>query len=175
MVSDTNSDDPSELKPRGGKQKKDKTLRQQTTTGTKENYSIELDYLEKYAISRATWEEARPIVDMMEIMWGLDPPPPVAAAIQRIKEKFSHLIYGPKIDSHDTIQGDKNNFESGADLNKLYMSQGISVQEAINELSNKANYGKRQRKRRSQCVPGRKHDGETVSDKLPQRPRLLGE
>ena len=102
MVAETNNDDPSELKPWGGKQKKYQTLRQQT----KPQYFIELDFLEKYALSRATWEEARPIVDLLEIKWGLDPPPPVAAVIQRIKEKFSQLIYGPKIDSHDTIQGD---------------------------------------------------------------------
>ena len=171
MMADTNNDDPSELKPWGGEQKKYQTLRQQTKTKTKEPYSVELDFLEKYALSRATWEEARPIVDLLEIKWGLDPPPPVAAVIQRVKEKFSQLIYGPKIDSHDTIQGDKNSFESGADLNKLYMSQGISVQEAIKELTKQTNHGKRQRKRRSQCVPGRKHDGETVSDKLPQRSR----
>lgn len=164
MVIESNIDDPSELRPQGKRRKRKKAQRPKPRTETKENYSYLLDEMELYCMSRTTWEEAKTIVYMMEAKWGFDPPPPVAAALRRIKQKFGKLIYGPKIDSHDTIQGDKNNFQRGADLNNIFMSKDISAQDAIKELTNTSRNGKRQRKRRSQCIPSRKHDGEILSD-----------
>ena len=173
MATSTNNDDPSELRPRGGKRKKKKPPRPQpkTKTQAKEIYSMDLEFLEDYCMSRTIWDEVMPILYMMEIRWGLHPPPPVAAVINKVKAKFNKLEYGPMIDSHDVIQGDKNNFEPGADLNKMYMSQGISAQDTIKELTKQQNYGKRQSKRRSQRVSCRKHDVENVSNQLPKRSR----
>jgi uncharacterized UPF0146 family protein len=41
-----------------------------------------------------TWEEAKPIVDMVEKIYGIDPPPNVKKTICRIKRKFYQKIYG---------------------------------------------------------------------------------
>ena len=53
--------------------------------------------LEKYCLERVTWEEARPVVEIMERQELLNPSPALRAAINRIKQHFNRKIYGRPI------------------------------------------------------------------------------
>ena len=56
--------------------------------------TINLSDVESYCMKQLTWEEAKPIVDMIEKIYGIDPPPNVKKTIRRIKRKFYRKIYG---------------------------------------------------------------------------------
>ena len=56
--------------------------------------TINLSSLESYCMKLLTWEEAKPIVDMVEKIYGIDPPPNVKMTICRIKRYFNQKIYG---------------------------------------------------------------------------------
>ena len=56
--------------------------------------TINLSDVENYCMKQLTWEEAKPIVDMVEKIYGIDPPPNVKKTICRIKRKFYQKIYG---------------------------------------------------------------------------------
>jgi hypothetical protein len=81
------------LKPQSQKRKK-KRLRNADKTNHKEFINIDFDMLVNYCLHRVTWEEARPVVEVMERQELLTPSPTLRAAIDKIKRHFNRKIYG---------------------------------------------------------------------------------
>ena len=65
--------------------------------------SIKLKTMEDFCMECVTWEEARPIVYMMEKVYGKDAPPQVRNSIKRIKKRFSNRIYDYKIKADQVV------------------------------------------------------------------------
>lgn len=47
-----------------------------------------------YCMNCVTWDEAKPIIDMIEKSVGQNAPPYLVAAIAKVKNKFGQMIYG---------------------------------------------------------------------------------
>lgn len=90
------SDEQEALKPQSQNRKR-KRLRNANQTNSKEVLNISIDMLVKYCLERVTWEEARPVVEIMERQELLNPSPALRAAINRIKQHFNRKIYGRPI------------------------------------------------------------------------------
>jgi hypothetical protein len=79
-VKETTTDAPSELKPQVKNRRNN--LRQ-----TKE-LVIKLEKVIKYCMGCVRWEDAKPHVDLLEKIYGIDAPPNVMADINKVKRKF---------------------------------------------------------------------------------------
>lgn len=64
---------------------------------------IELRSIESYCMRLLTWEEAKPLVDMLEKIYGIDPPPSIKRIIRRIKGAFNHKLYGKAIKAKTVV------------------------------------------------------------------------
>ena len=87
------SDEQGALKPQSQKRKK-KRLRNANQTNQQESINIRIDMLVKYCLERVTWEDARPVVEIMERQELLAPSPALRAAINKIRRHFDRKIYG---------------------------------------------------------------------------------
>ena len=108
-------DEKEELRPRPLKKKIKKKLR----PFLNEDLSIPLELFELYILSRITWEEAKPLVDFLEKVYGMFPPKKVSELIEKILRKFDQKLYGrdiktgkvvfpnAKFDSMNKITGNK--------------------------------------------------------------------
>ena len=68
--------------------------------------------IEAYCLTRVTWEEVSPIINMIELVYGIDPPPCVKAFIKRIKRKFKKAIYGKTIVKTQQVVMNRNTIEA---------------------------------------------------------------
>lgn len=112
------SDTPSELKPQGKK-----NLRRKPKYGKAQRFSISVKTLERIGLDCMTWGEAKPLVDLMEKVFGMNPPPLVKAVIKRIKHKFGRKPYSQMIKTRKVVM--KNNRLEA--LNKITNNRHVSV------------------------------------------------
>ena len=59
--------------------------------------SMKIEWMINYCMSRVTWEEARPIMDMIEKYIGQGAPPCVLVALVKVRDKFGHQMFGSVI------------------------------------------------------------------------------
>ena len=59
-----------------------------------ENLSMGIEWAIDYCMNCVTWDEARPIVDMIEKFIGKDAPRYVLIALVKVKTKFGHQMFG---------------------------------------------------------------------------------
>lgn len=69
----------------------------------KETLDISIEMIEKYCLSRLTWEEAKPFVDFLEKTYGLFPPKKVRDVIERINRHFDGKLFGKAIKAKQVI------------------------------------------------------------------------
>ena len=93
MKKNETKDTPSELKPQVKKRRNN--LRQS------EHLVIKFENVVKICMECVRWEDAKPHVDLLEKIYGIDAPPIVAAAINKIKRKFG------LVDSRQLIMASK--------------------------------------------------------------------
>ncbi len=117
-TNETSSDTPSELKPQGRK-----NLRRKHKYGKSQLLSISVKTLVKICLECVTWEEAKPLVDLMEKVFGMDPPPLVKAVIKNIKRRFGRKPYSQLIKSKKVVM--KNNRLEA--MNKITNNKHVSV------------------------------------------------
>ena len=100
------------LKPQADDQKMDCLRRNE---GENVHY-ISLKFLENFCMRCVKWEDAKPIVDMMEKFYGPKPPKEVRRAIRHIKKEFAKRMYDYKIKTgqvvmnHPKVNGPVNSF-----------------------------------------------------------------
>ena len=70
---------------------------------TQKRCFIELRSIESYCMKLITWEEAKPLVDMLEKLYGIDPPPSIKKMIRRIKRSFHQKLYGKAIKAKTVV------------------------------------------------------------------------
>lgn len=87
-TNETTADNPSEQKPQ-----EKKNLRRKSRCEKVQEYSISVKTLEQLGMDCMTWGEAKHYVDLMEKVFGMNPPPFVKASIRRIKRKFRKKSY----------------------------------------------------------------------------------
>lgn len=114
-MTESGFEDPSELKPQRRKRRKTHPLRRKKKSN--EELSITINQLEKYCLACVTWIDAKPLVDMMEKFFGMDPPPPVMRTIDRIKNHFKQLNGGKVIKAKKIIMK-HNHFKSMNEITK---------------------------------------------------------
>ena len=112
---DSTTDTPSELKPQV--KKREKNLRQ-----TKE-LVIKLEKVIKYCMECVRWEDAKPHVDFLEKIYGIDAPPNVTAAINKIKRKFGMCTPRQFIKESKVVMKD-NHFEA---VNKITKNKHVKL------------------------------------------------
>ena len=117
-TNETSSDTPSELKPQGRK-----NLRRKHKYGKSQLLSISVKTLEKICLDCVTWEEAKPHVDLLEKVFGMDPPPLVKAVIKKIKRRFGRKPYSQLIKTNKVVM--KNNRLEA--MNKITNNKHVSV------------------------------------------------
>lgn len=115
MKKNETKDTPSELKPQVKKRRN--SLRQS------EQLVIKLENVVKICMECVRWEDAKPHVDLLEKIYGIDAPPIVAAAINKIKRKFG------LVDSRQLIMASKvvmkdNHFEA---MNKITKNKHVRL------------------------------------------------
>ena len=112
---DSTTDTPSELKPQV--RKKEKNLRQ------KEQLVIKLENVVKICMECVRWEDAKPHVDLLEKIYGIDAPPNVPAAINKIKRKFGMCTPRQFIKASKVVMKD-NHFEA---VNKITKNKHVKL------------------------------------------------
>lgn len=117
-IQETVADTPSELKPRGKK-----NLRRKSMYKNAQVPSISVKTLEKISLDCVTWEEAKPHVDLLEKAFGMNPPPSVKAAIKRIKRHFCKKLYRQVIKAKMVVM--KNNRLEA--MNKITNNKHVSI------------------------------------------------
>ena len=116
------SDEQEALKPQSQKRKK-KRLRNANQTNHQEFITLSIDMLVKYCLERVKWEDARPVVEIMERQELLAPCPALSAAINRIKRHFDRKIYGRPVSAKKvtvikpTVNGSFNKFSKNRNVN----------------------------------------------------------
>ena len=117
-TNETSSDTPSEQKPQGRK-----NLRRKHKYGKSQLLSISVKTLEKICLDCVTWEEAKPHVDLLEKVFGMNPPSTVKASIKRIKRRFSKKFHRQVIKTKKVVM--KNNRLEA--MNKITNNKHVSV------------------------------------------------
>lgn len=117
-TSKTAADTPSELKPQGKE-----NLRRKQKYGKTKTFSISVKTLERISLDCMTWEEAKPLVDLMEKVFGMNPPPTVKASIRRIKRKFRMKFHQQVIKTKKVVM--KNNRLEA--MNKITNNKHVSL------------------------------------------------
>ena len=112
---ETTTDAPSELKPQVKKRKDN--LRQ-----TKE-LVIKLEKVIKYCMECVRWEDAKPHVDLLEKIYGIDAPPKVTAAINKIKRKFG-MCAPRQFNKTSKVVMKNNRFEA---VNKITKNKKVKL------------------------------------------------
>ena len=87
MITDNKTEEPSEERPQEILSKnKRRCLRLEERNS---NESIRLKEMIRYCMKLVTWEEAKPIIDLIEKKVGFDGPPWILKEIQKVKNKFT--------------------------------------------------------------------------------------
>ena len=87
MITDNKTEEPSEMGPQEILSKnKRRSLRLEERNS---NESIRLKEIINYCKKLVTWEEAKPIIDLIEKKVGFDGPPWILKEIQKVKNKFT--------------------------------------------------------------------------------------
>jgi len=87
MITDNKTEEPSEERPQEILSKnKRRSLRLEERNS---NESIRLKEIINYCMKLVTWEEAKPIIDLIEKKVGFDGPPWILKEIQKVKNKFT--------------------------------------------------------------------------------------
>ena len=122
MVNNENGEMPENLMaPQVGTEKKN--LRQYTNNYKAKPQFISLEIVEKIILDCVTWEEAKPHVDLLEKLYGIDPPPQVKASIKRIKRKFDMKIHRRIIKAKQVVM--KNNRIEA--MNKITKNKNVKL------------------------------------------------
>lgn len=79
-----------------GKRKR-KRLKRVYNAITNQKIIIEVDMIIDYCMECVTWEEAKPLINLLEAVFGINAPPVVKKGITKVKKKFADLIHGPSI------------------------------------------------------------------------------
>jgi len=128
MMTENKIDEPSEQKPQEIlKKKKKRCLRHEEV---KTNESIRLKEIINYCKKLVTWEEAKPIIDMIEKKVGLDGPPWVLREIQKVKDKFAIKMFG------GMIKAEKVNIKKGifkGPMNEITRNKHVDLSKLNNE------------------------------------------
>lgn len=90
MVNDQDSEEASSKKPRRRKRKRSKP----SWPENDDHLTIRIRWMINYCMNCVTWDEAKPILDMIEKFVGQNAPPYLVAAIAKVKNKFGQMIYG---------------------------------------------------------------------------------
>ena len=144
MNTETTIDVPSELKPQviNGKA----NLRPRKKKNKAKILYLSLETLEQIIMDCVTWGEAKPYVDLLEKAFGINAPQEVRNIIKKARNRFNKMVYGPKsIKYGDTIQGDKNTFQRGSNMNRYQEPMGINSKAIVKRINCSRN-GKRQSK-----------------------------
>lgn len=112
------TDAPSELKPQGKK-----NLRRKHKYGEAQVLSISVKTLENICLDCVTWEEAKPYVDLLEKVFGMDPPSLVKAVIKKIKRRFGRKPYSQLIKTRKVVMRN-NRLEA---MNKITNNKHVSI------------------------------------------------
>lgn len=128
MITDNKIEDPSELGPQVcRKKKKRRHLRHDSK---KEIESLILKEIINYCKKLVTWEEAKPIIDMIEKKVGFDGPPWVLREIQKVKDRFTIKIFG------GMIKAEKVNIKKGVfkgPMNNITRNKHVDLSKLKNE------------------------------------------
>ena len=90
------TDENEALLPQSYDPQKKMRLRQKVKNNFKGRTIIDIDMIVNYCLKCVTWDEAKPVVGMLEKLYGMNAPPDVDEAIAKIKRHFSKKIYGWK-------------------------------------------------------------------------------
>ena len=85
--------------------------------------------IETYCLSRVTWEEVQPVINMLEVIFGMDAPPYVKSVIQRIKSKFKYELYGRTIVNTQQVVMNRNTIEAMTKVTKDMAHSVLSLLE----------------------------------------------
>lgn len=92
------------------RKKKKKCLRRKKKKT--DDFQLIIIKIETYCLSRVTWEEVQPVLNMLEAIFGMDAPPYVKSVIQRIKSKFKYELYGRTIVNTQQVVMNRNTIEA---------------------------------------------------------------
>lgn len=75
--------------------------------------------IETYCLTRVTWEEVKPIFNMVEHIYGFNAPPEVMACLTKIKKRFKQIIYGKTIVKTQRVVMNRNTIEAMTTLTTI--------------------------------------------------------
>ena len=116
------SDEQETRKPLSHKRKK-KRLRKDNNTNHKKLFEFDIEMIVNYCLNQLRWEDARPVVEVIERQALLTPSPILTDAIRKIKQHFDHKIYGRPIRANNvnvikpTVNGSFNKFCGNRNVN----------------------------------------------------------
>ena len=70
-------------------------------------------------LTRVTWEEVKPILNMVEHIYGFNAPPEVMACLTKIKKRFKQIIYGKTIVKTQRVVMNRNTIEAMTTLTTI--------------------------------------------------------
>lgn len=118
----TNENDALEaVKPQVRREKYD--LRRNEFKHSAKCFSISLETIERITMNCMTWEEAKPHVDLLEKVFGMNPPQAVTISIKRIKKRFEKKVFGRTIKAK-TVVMNNNSFEA---MNKITKNKHVKL------------------------------------------------
>ena len=128
MITDNKTEEPSEERPQEILSKnKRRSLRLEERNS---NESIRLKEIINYCMKLVTWEEAKPIIDLIEKKVGFDGPPWILKEIQKVKNKFTIKRPG------GMIRAKKVNINKGffnGPMNKITRNKHVDLSKLNNE------------------------------------------
>lgn len=128
MITDNKTEEPSEERPQEILSKnKRRSLRLEERNS---NESIRLKEIINYCKKLVTWEEAKPIIDMIEKKVGFDGPPWVLREIQKVKDRFTIKMFG------GMIKAEKVNIKKGVfkgPMNNITRNKHVDLSKLNNE------------------------------------------
>lgn len=128
MITDNKTEEPSEQRPQEILSKnKRKSLRHESK---KRIESLLLKEMICYCMKLVTWEEAKPIIDMIEKKVGFDGPPWVLREIQKVKDRFTIKMFG------GMIKAEKVNIKKGVfkgPMNNITRNKHVDLSKLKNE------------------------------------------
>lgn len=74
--------------------------------------------IETYCLTRVTWEEVKPILNMVEHIYGFNAPPEVMASLTKIKKRYKQIIYGKTIVKTQRVVMNRNTIEAMTKVTK---------------------------------------------------------
>jgi hypothetical protein len=80
--------------------------------------------IETYCLTRVTWDEVSPIINMIELLYGIDPPPSIKAFVRRVKRKFRITIYGKTIVKTQQVVMNRNTIEA---MTKVANNRNVNI------------------------------------------------